>query len=751
MRRLSKKPVLWDNPQPLLAAPYILILLWIIPFKSDAQVLVDESAPKRILVPSGAISPSWRIRPDFDDSAWQACQGGVGYERDAGYESWIQTDVSGRMHESGTDPNNTCCIRILFSADPALIPPNTKLKLNIRYDDGFIAYLNGVKIAESNAPASPAWNSAATGYAEAGAAPSSFDVTAFMPALRSGDNLLALQGLNVSVTSSDFLMTVSLVLEENPLTDFSSNLPIVILDTRGQDIPNAQKIPADLRVLDNGPGRRNSISDTVDAFRGIIGIELRGSSSLSYPKMNYAFETWDNSGNSLNASLLGMPSENDWVFYGPFSDRSLMRDVLMYHLSNEMGRYASRSRYCEMILNGEYRGIYVLLEKIKRDRNRVAIAKMDRGDTAGDALTGGYILKVDKWDGEEVLGFPSSLPSASGQHVYYQFHYPRPDSITQEQKDYIQDLIYEFEAVMEGPSFADPAAGYPRYIDADSFVDFFILNELCKNVDGYRLSSFMYKDRDSRDGLFHMGPILDFNLAFGNANYHDAEDTDGWQLDNLLAVTGGESPPPAWWGRLAHEKNFAGRIRARWQELRSTVLDLSRLFPYIESVADTLDEAQERNFEIWPAPGEPGIGFWPIPEVFYSFSNYADEVAYLEYWLEERISWMDDNIGFLSRVESPEGSFFPGKMTLGDNYPDPFNARTQIRFSLPGTARVRVAVYDASGRRVRRLADRIENSGEHVLSWDGNTDSGQPCPSGVYLLSLYSAGSMLSRKMILIR
>ncbi|MBN1895351.1 CotH kinase family protein [bacterium] len=736
---------------PSTATILLLILSGSIPVRTRTQTLVEESASKRILVPSAAVSVSWRIRLDFDDSAWQAAQGGVGYERDSGYESWIQTDVSGRMHASSADPNNTCYIRILFNADPASIPPNSRLKLNIRFDDGFIACLNGVKIAEANAPASPAWNSAATDYAEAGAVPSSFDVTAFLPALRSGGNLLAVQGLNHSAASSDFLITVSLTLEENPLKDFSSNLPIVILDTRSRDIPNSPKIPADMRILDRGKGERNDLTDTSCTYQGVIGIELRGSSSLSYPKKNYAFETRDDSGNALNVSLLGMPQENDWIFYGPFSDRSLMRDVLMFHVSNEMGRYASRSRYCEMILNGEYRGIYVLLEKIKRDRNRVAIAEMDRADTAGDALTGGYIIKVDKWDGEEVLGFPSSLPSASGQQVYYQYHYPRPDSITQEQMDYIRDLIYEFEAVMDGPLFADPAAGYAGYIDSDSFVDFFILNEICKNVDGYRLSSFMYKDRDSRDGRFHMGPIWDFNLAFGNANYHDAEDTDGWQLDNLLSVTGGESPPPAWWGRLAHEKRFALKIRSRWQEWRSTVLDLNRLFPYIEAVADTLDEAQQRNFEIWPAPGEPGEGFWPVPEVFYSFSNYADEVAYLEYWIEERIAWMDDHIGTLTGVERSSQDRLPAGFSLFGNFPNPFNSETQIRYRLPESARVLMDICDASGRHVRRLADRAEGAGEHAVSWDGRTDCGLDCPTGVYLLKMESGNRSKFMKMVLMR
>jgi len=731
--------------------PVILILLWLIPFKSIAQILVDESASKRVLVPSGAMSPSWRIRLDFDDSAWQVCQGGVGYEKDTGYQSWIQTDLSGRMHESGANPNTTCCMRILFDTEPSAIPPNTRLILNIRYDDGFVAYLNGVKIAEANAPANPVWNSSATDYAEAGTVPSSFNVSSFIPALKSGRNLLAVQGFNYNVTSSDFLITVSLVLEENPLTDFSSNLPIMILDTRGKDIPNSPKIPADLRILDNGPGLRNFYSEPSAAFDGIIGIELRGSSSLSYPKKNYAFETWDDAGNSLNVGLLGMPLENDWIFYGPFSDRSLMRDVLIYHVSNEMGRYASRSRYCEMVLNGEYRGVYVLLEKIKRDRNRVAIAEMDRGDIAGDALTGGYIIKVDKTDGEEVESFPSNLPSTSGQHVYYQYHYPRPDSITQEQKDYIQDLIYEFESVMDGDSFDDPVSGYPKYIDVDSFVDFFILNEICKNVDGYRLSSFMYKDRDSRDGRFHMGPIWDFNLAFGNANYHDAEDTDAWELDNLLAVTGGESPPPAWWRRLGHEENFAGKVRARWQELRSSILDLEHLFQYIESVADTLDEAQQRNFEIWPAPGEPGTGFWPVPEVFNSFSTYADEVAYLEYWLEERIAWMDDNIGTLSGAVHNTREPVPEGFDLGRNFPNPFNAGTQIRYGLPGSLPVRIDVRDAAGRQVRCLADRIEGAGEHSISWDGRTDSGSDCPSGVYLLAFHSGSHSRFMKMVLIR
>lgn len=171
----------------------------------------------------------------------------------------------------------------------------------------------------------------------------------------------------------------------------SSNLPIVIIDTYGQEIPDEPKILARMGIIDNGEGQRNHLHDPRNNYDGLIGIEVRGSTTRWFPKKQYAVETRDHFGNDSTVSLLGFPPEEDWILYAPYSDKSLMRNVLAYKLSNDLGRYASRTRFCELVLNGSYEGVYVLMEKIKRDRNRVNISKLLPTDIAGDAVTGGYI------------------------------------------------------------------------------------------------------------------------------------------------------------------------------------------------------------------------------------------------------------------------------------------------------------------------------------------------------------------------
>lgn len=423
----------------------------------------------------------------------------------------------------------------------------------------------------------------------------------------------------------------------------SSNLPIVIIDTHGQSIIDAEKIDAHMGIIDNGSGMRNNVTDSFNDYDGKIGIETRGSSSQMFPKKQYALETRLENGENNSVSLLGLPPENDWILYAPYTDKSMMRNVLAYDLSNQIGRYASRTRYCEVVINGDYKGIYVLLEKIKRDKNRVNIARLDPQEISGLDLSGGYIIKIDKRDGENIAGWYSPFPPYAGatEQIYYQYHYPKPDEISPEQKEYIQDFISDFELTMFGVEYADLFRGYPRYIDDHSFIDHFILNEIGKNVDGYRLSAFMYKDRNDKNEKMFMGPIWDFNLAFGNADYYNGQYTYGWQAD--FKGYGDSFQIPFWWLKLRADKTFAERLLLRWSELRQSTLSDEHMLAMIDSIAFLLDEAKERDFERWP---RLGTYVWPNP---YVFETYEQEVAYLKSWIEDRNDWIDEN--FFEQVQ----------------------------------------------------------------------------------------------------
>ena len=264
----------------------------------------------------------------------------------------------------------------------------------------------------------------------------------------------------------------------------SSNLPVFIINTNGQIIPNEPKITADMKVIYRGSGIRNSVTDTIYHYNGKIGIELRGSSSQQFPKKQYSVETRDATGADMDFPLLGFPEESDWILYAPYTDKSMYRDVLVYNLAAKMGDYASRYKFCELVLNNEYMGVYVLFEKIKRDKNRVSISKCEIADTTGDALTGGYIYKLDKLDGADISGWYSDFLPFPNSHskIFYQYHYPKQEDIRPEQKTYLQNKVHDFEATMNMSNFADSLIGYPSIIDVPSFVDFFVLNELSKNV-----------------------------------------------------------------------------------------------------------------------------------------------------------------------------------------------------------------------------------------------------------------------------
>ncbi len=528
----------------------------------------------------------------------------------------------------------------------------------------------------------------------------------------------------------------------------SSNLPIIIINTNGQDIPNDIKITADMGVIYNGEGVRNNLTDPYNNYNGKIGIEIRGSSSQQFPKKQYAVETRDLAGNDLDVSLLGFPEERDWILFAPYNDKSLMRDVLAYKIAASMGRYASRSKYCEVVLNGEYIGVYVLLEKVKRDANRVNIKKLEPPDISGDALTGGYIIKIDKTDGENNDGWYSTyLPYPQSQYsVFYQYHYPKPDEIVQQQKDYIKNKIFQFETMMSlSSNISDTATGYPKFLDTDSFIDFFIVNEVAKNVDAYRLSTYLYKDKDSRNPKIFAGPVWDFNLAFGNADYYDAWETTGWHLifltDYQNMPSGEPFLTPTWWRKLFDDIAFRNQVYARWQSVKNEVVNTRKIFGYIDSLTVLLDESKTRNFERWPV-----LGVWVWPN-YYVGQTYQQEMSYLKNWIAFRLNWMDNNmIGEPTNIEDFQ-SIPPSEFSLKQNYPNPFNPSTTISWQSPVSSWQTIKLFDVLGREIETIVDGYYAAGSHSTLYIVNST----LPSGIYFYQLKVGDYIQTKKMTILK
>jgi len=242
-------------------------------------------------------------------------------------------------------------------------------------------------------------------------------------------------------------------------------------------------------------------------------------------------------------TLLDLPEENDWILYAPYSDKTLMRNVLAFEIAQQLDFYSSRYRYCDVILNGEYIGVYVLLEKIKRDENRVNIAELTEDDISGDELTGGYILQIDRLDSSNV-GWQSLPFYPEADTIDYIIEYPIEANIQPEQFQYIQDVINEFEAVCASTDYNDPETGYYNFIDINSLVHIFLINALSKNVDAYRYSSFLHKDIESKGGKIILGPVWDYNLAFCNAHFYSGSQTIGWQIE--YDYPDYDTDPPFW-------------------------------------------------------------------------------------------------------------------------------------------------------------------------------------------------------------
>jgi hypothetical protein len=508
----------------------------------------------------------------------------------------------------------------------------------------------------------------------------------------------------------------------------SSNLPIVVIDTHGSAILDEPKITADMGIIDNG-SERNQLTDPFNNYKGKIGIEIRGSSSQLFPKKQYGIELRDDAGEGSGASLLGMPEEEDWVLFAPYNDKSLMRDALAYNLGRGLSGYAPRARYCEVVLNGVYQGVYVLIEKIKRDKNRVDLNKLDPDEISGNNLTGGYIFKIDKTTGGTGDGWPSAYkpPLGSNQEIYFQYEYPKAEDIAPEQKTYIQSYVRQFEDALNGNDFANPDTGYAKYMDVESFIDVLIIQELTRNVDGYRLSSFMYKKRDSDGGKIYMGPMWDFNLAFGNADYCSGGEPTGWALDFNGICNSDTWLIPFWWKKLFRDEAFGAKVAARWSALRTGTYTNERINARIDSLTALLTESQARNFSAWKVLGKY---VWPNRYIGNSFS---DEVTYLKTWIDQRLTWMDANMPGLITASQET----PGEVSVSAA-PNPFDGSVSIRYAVEVESVVNIRILDAMGRTVNSTALSQIVPGTHHYTWDASRNG-----TGLYYFQVLANDRLL--------
>jgi len=445
---------------------------------------------------------------------------------------------------------------------------------------------------------------------------------------------------------------------EHTVRNFSSDLPLVIVhqfDVEMIDLCDLSARECDrtvvyFSVIDlDEDGRARLLSDDLHVH-GRSHSNYRGQSSLeNFPKRQFGVRLLDEDDENRNEPILGMPSENNWIMHAPYDDKTLIRNAVAYQLSEDMGRWAPRTRFVELFLhNGDgaitqdhYHGVYMLTERIKWDNNRVNIEKITPDDISEPEITGGYIIN------HELHGRETHIESTN-RGTPFALVRPHYEDITPEQKDWIGNYIGDLETALFSPDFRDPETGYAAYLEPESFIDHHWITETLKEIDGFRLSTYLYKDREQR---LVMGPVWDYNISLGNIDFWPIGEREalpapwepqGWyhELINETHYMNG------WYTRLFEDPDFKDRYQERWWELRDGTFSTEHIVNMIENYAEKLDESQQRNFERWPI-----LGQWVWPNYFVG-DSYEEEINYMTNWITQRLNWIDLQMG--PRPELPE-------------------------------------------------------------------------------------------------
>lgn len=452
----------------------------------------------------------------------------------------------------------------------------------------------------------------------------------------------------------------------------STNLPIVWL-TVENTVSQSERVTARMKILHNGAGQIN-YADTVTHpgqhidYDGYIGLRYRGNSSYTYSaKKPYSLRPLnrplEDGGSWQKVSLLGMPRDNNWALLAPYNDKSMIRDILAFEISRPWMEYTPQGRFCEVICNGIYYGVFLLTEVVSKGQNRLDLS--DPGEE-GDELTGGYLLEVDRNDEPcyQSKYFPvlSDGSAIFTTHIYYQYKIPEYVDLGPAQLAYLQNLIDEMEQALATRQFRDKQTGECMYIDEMSFIDYQLAMEIGHNADGYRLSGKFFKRRDSVDPRFKM-VVWDMNFAYGNANYLGGYRTDTWgyQMNDSLPPKPTANMVPFWWYKLNTDPLYRQHLKERWAEYRRSNLRVDRLMATIDSLAGvlTIRGAERRNSMAYPVWG---VYVWPN---YYISKDFADEIAYLKRWLINRIVWMDRQLDYMPDPGNGDVNG-DGELSLGD-------------------------------------------------------------------------------------
>lgn len=469
----------------------------------------------------------------------------------------------------------------------------------------------------------------------------------------------------------------SYTLVDSTIARFSSNLPLLIFSTGARGVaqnvaPGQPRTFATVAAIDAFRGRAAVVGNP--EFIGECELEVRGQSSTGFPKLPYNLEFQDEYRRDKNVGLFGLAKGSDWALYNPYTDKPFLQNFMAYELYEKMGHYSVRRRFVEVYLDtsggkvtsSDYVGIYLLVEKIKIDNNRVDIQPLSPYNTTEPDISGGYMFKKDK-DSTGDKNF-STAGGAGFSAQALKIHEPKPREITDTQLNWLRNYLIRMERALYASNWqtATGTNHYSAYLDVDSFVDYQWIVEFAKQIDGYRLSNYFYKPRN---GKVHMSPIWDWNLSFGNADYLTGESTSGWYwqeigendhiwLRRLMSGTGDSAGTTG-------DPDFKQRVIDRWSELRTNVLSSTNVIARIQEMAGYLNEAAARDFQRWP---RLGTYVWPNPPIYAQPTTYAGVVQSMTNWIKGRFNWIDSQFLPVPSLDLPEGLVRVGSTVSMDSF-----------------------------------------------------------------------------------
>ena len=419
--------------------------------------------------------------------------------------------------------------------------------------------------------------------------------------------------------------------------DVPIDLPIVVVDAYGHG-----PLSIDDRSFVDGafftfePSGGSTWLSSPPSLAARMGFHVHGQSSSTFPKRAYRVELRGPTDQDEDHVVLRMPADSDWVLNGPYPDKALIRNAFVYSLSRDMGLAAPRFAFAELYLNvsprplapDDYQGVYIVVETIKNQKDRLDLAKLKPADVTLPAVSGGYIFKFDVG----VASPPLLTCTGAAGTCWTDLQLVAPQTPQPEQQAYITQYIQSFHDALNGADYTDPAIGYATYINPSTFVDQIIIDELTRNMDAYARSQYLYKDRG---GKISAGPLWDYDLTFDVGGEFHNLDLEGWQYEQSAMR---DRVDNTWFQRLLTDPAFAAQVAARWQLLRQGLVSDAQVDARIDALAAPLVNAARRNFARWPIlTADPTVAGFASP----TEATWQGQVDHMRAWIKARMAWLD--------------------------------------------------------------------------------------------------------------